>query len=421
MLAANTPKPPIYSVIHFPTAAEKWTSPQNSNLVKRMEARRSLFVFVWAFICTSVGFGAGFLLRGQITPDAAGWQVLAQAYEILQQHGLKETPAGSALEYGMIRGMLQAYDDPYTIFVEPAQHELETNTLEGSFGGIGVRLGRDSENYPVLYPFPESPAAEAGVQEGDRLVRVDDLQITAETSTETIQSAVRGPVNQRVRITVQRPPDYQEYSFEIRRAEIPLPSVTWHLDSQEARLGVIEVNVIAASTPGEVLKAAQDLQGRGATALVLDLRDNFGGLLTTGVDTARLFLRQGIVIEQQYKGKAVETYRVEKPGPLAEIPLAILINQHTASAAEIIAGALQAQGRARLVGSRSFGKDTIQLVFNLQDESSLHVTSAKWWVPDLDTPLGGSGLQPDILVEGEPAADQPDATLQAAAELLFAP
>jgi carboxyl-terminal processing protease len=232
---------------------------------------------------------------------------------------------------------------------------------------------------------------------------------------------VRGPVNQRVRITVQRPPDYREYQFELRRAEIPLPSVTWHIDSQEARLGVIEVNVIAASTPGEVLKAAQDLQSRGATALVLDLRDNFGGLLTAGVDTARLFLSQGTVIEQQYKGKAVETYRVEKPGPLSDVPLAILINQHTASAAEIIAGALQAQGRARLVGSRSFGKDTIQLVFNLQDESSLHVTSAKWWVPDLAAPLGGSGLQPDVMVDGEPEADKPDAFLQTATELLFAP
>jgi carboxyl-terminal processing protease len=170
-----------------------------------------------------------------------------------------------------------------------------------------------------------------------------------------------------------------------------------------------------------VLKAAQDLQGRGAAALVLDLRDNFGGLLTAGVDTARLFLRQGTVIEQQYKGKAVETFRVEKPGPLAEIPLAILINQHTASAAEIIAGALQAQGRARLVGAPSYGKDTIQLVFNLKDDSSLHVTSARWWIPDLAAPLGGNGLQPDVLVESGPEADKPDAVLQAAMELLFTP
>ncbi len=386
-----------------------------------MEARRSLFVFVWAFVCTAAGFGAGFFLRGELTPDSARWGVLAQAHDILEQHGLKEAASDTVLEYGMIRGMLQAYDDPYTIFVEPAQHELETNTLEGSFGGVGVRLGRDEQNYTVLYPFPESPAAIAGVQEGDRLVQVDDLPITPETSVETIQAALRGPVNQRVRISVQRPPDFQELSFEIRRQEIALPSVTWHLDSREARLGVIEINVIAASTPDEVLKAAQDLQNRGASAFVLDLRDNFGGLLTAGVDTARLFLSQGTIIEQQYKGKAIETQRVEKPGPLTEIPLAILINQHTASAAEIIAGALQAQGRARLVGAPSYGKDTIQLVFNLKDGSSLHVTSAKWWVPDLSTPLAGSGLQPDVPVETAPDGQAADAVLRAAAELFFKP
>lgn len=386
-----------------------------------MEARRSLFVFVWAFVCTAAGFGAGFFLRGELTPDSARWGVLAQAHDILEQHGLKEAASDTVLEYGMIRGMLQAYDDPYTIFVEPAQHELETNTLEGSFGGVGVRLGRDEQNYTVLYPFPESPAAIAGVQEGDRLVQVDDLPITPETSVETIQAALRGPVNQRVRISVQRPPGFQELSFEIRRQEIALPSVTWHLDSREARLGVIEINVIAASTPDEVLKAAQDLQNRGASAFVLDLRDNFGGLLTAGVDTARLFLSQGTIIEQQYKGKAIETQRVEKPGPLTDIPLAILINQHTASAAEIIAGALQAQGRARLVGAPSYGKDTIQLVFNLKDGSSLHVTSAKWWVPDLSTPLAGSGLQPDVPVETAPDGQAADAVLRAAAELFFKP
>jgi hypothetical protein len=137
-----------------------------------MDARRSLSVFVWAFICTSVGFGAGFLLRGQLSPDTARWEILAQAYEILQQHGLKEAPPGSSLEYGMIRGMLQAYDDPYTIFVEPAQHELETNTLEGSFGGIGVRphrLGLVSDADGAIVALAVAAALARMRARGDRL------------------------------------------------------------------------------------------------------------------------------------------------------------------------------------------------------------------------------------------------------------
>jgi carboxyl-terminal processing protease len=148
------------------------------------------------------------------------------------------------------------------------------------------------------------------------------------------------------------------------------------------------------------------MQSRGASAFVLDLRENFGGLLKAGVDTARLFLHDGVIIQQQYRGKGMETFRVEKPGPLAGIPMVIFVNGHTASAAEIIAGSLKAQGRAKVIGSPTFGKDTVQLIFDLEDGSSLHVTAAHWWVPGLEPPLAGHGLQPDILVEEEPASQE---------------
>lgn len=386
-----------------------------------MQINRSLYVFLCAFICTGLGFAAGFFARDRLAGATSHWQVLAQAYDILRQHGLKEPPADPALEYGMIRGMLQAYDDPFTSFVEPVQHELESNTLQGSFGGIGVSLGRDADNYPILFPFPDSPAAQAGVLEGDRLVQVETLGITPESTTEQIQAALRGPVGEAVQVGIQRPPAYEALSFSIRRAEIALPSVTWHLEPSERRLGVIEVNVIAASTPDEIRRAVDDLSSRRASAFVLDLRDNFGGLLTAGVDAARLFLRAGVVIEQQYKGKAVETFQVEQSGPLADLPLVVLVNQHTASAAEIIAGALQAQERAKLVGSATYGKDSIQLVFDLDDGSSLHVTSAKWWVPGLEQPLGGSGLTPDVEVAAASEPNAPDPAIEAAVRLFFNP
>ncbi len=143
----------------------------------------------------------------------------------------------------------------------------------------------------------------------------------------------------------------------------------------------------------------EDLQQRGATAFVLDLRDNPGGLLDAGVDIARLFLKEGSVMQQQYRGQEVKTFEVEKPGPLADLPLAVLINHGSASAAEIAAGALQAHRRATLIGEPSYGKDSIQLVFTLQDGSSLHVTSAQWWIPGLQKPVGEQGLQPDILID----------------------
>ncbi len=381
-----------------------------------MTVRRTFLTGLSALFLLAAGFAAGYLAHDLLGPGQGDWPLLSQAYRILLDNGLKDPPPEPVLEYGMIKGMLEAYNDPYTSFVEPPQHELQTNTLQGSFGGIGADLGRDSENHWVLYPYPDSPAAEAGLVDGERLFQVDDLQVTPETAQDSLEAALRGPVGRSVQLSLGAPPDFTPRSVKIRRREFPIPSVSWRLDDLEPRMGIIKVNLIASSTPDEMRRAVEDLQKRGASAFLLDLRDNYGGLLTAGVDVARLFLKDGVVMEQQYRGREVESFEVERAGPFADLPLAVLINGNTASAAEIIAGALQARGRAELIGSHSFGKDTIQLVFNLQDGSSLHVTSARWWIPGLEGSIAGSGLQPDIPVLAE-AGEEPG--LQAAISELF--
>ena len=194
-----------------------------------------------------------------------------------------------------------------------------------------------------------------------------------------------------------------------------LPSTTWNLAPQDLRIGIIRVSVISATSADEVSKAAADLKQRGATYFILDLRNNGGGLLDGGIDVARSFLKSGMVIRQQYRGEAVRDYSVDKPGPLAELPLVVWVNQNTASAAEIIAGALQAQKRAQLVGTQTYGKDSIQLVFNLQDGSSLYVTAAHWWIPGFENGLEGHGLQPDRSVKDDPTNNS--ALVQAAVEI----
>jgi len=375
--------------------------------------RRS-FLFTFIIVSMSAAaFAAGYLTREWRDASLIEFPILKESYNILIDNGLKQVPTSPNLEYGMIRGMVDAYDDPYTIFVAPAQHELESNALQGSFGGIGVRLGRDPQSNWVLFPIPGSPADVARIMEGDRLLGVDHLSVNANTSQDDIQSAIRGPVGQRVKISVGRPPDFSPIVLQVKRAEIPLSSVTWHLALEDARVGVIEINLIAESTPQEILSAVKDLQDRGASNFILDLRNNPGGLLTAGIDVARLFLKDGIVIQQQYRGREIETFRVDKPGPLVDLPLVVLINHGSASAAEIIAGALKIHKRALLIGSPSFGKDTIQLVFDLKDGSSLHVTSAHWWIPNLQPPLGGVGLQPDIPVTSQAEETAPDADIQA--------
>jgi len=385
-----------------------------------MNTFQRYFLFtLFCFLLLTVGFAGGYLINPRSLTNSGDFPVLGEAYKILDKNGLTPVAESPNLEYGMIRGMLQAYGDPYTVFVEPVQHELETNSLQGSFGGIGVRFGRDAENQLILYPFSGSPAREAGIQDGDRLLAVGDLSVLSDTPLDTIQAALRGAVGTPVQLTIARPPDYETVELSVRRAEFPIPSVAWHLEATEPRLGVVEVNMLSANTPTEILNAFQELRNHGATGFVLDLRDNGGGLLNAGIDTARLFLKDGTVIEQRYRDKEVEVYRVDKAGELIDVPLVILINKNTASAAEIVAGALQANHRAPLIGSPSYGKDTIQLVFDLVDGSSLHVTTARWWVPGIEPPLAENGLQPDIVIAPQDDTNGADAAIQAAINVLF--
>jgi carboxyl-terminal processing protease len=382
--------------------------------------RRSFLLTLSISLLILVAFFGGYLLRDWQQRQYATFPIFEEAHQLITDHALRPIPTGQALEYGAIRGLIQSYgsavNDPHTSFLEPPQAELESNTLAGKFGGIGVRLSNDADGNYVLYPFPDGPAKEAGIQDGDRLLAVDDLSVTPQTPVDQVTAAVRGPVGQKVAVTVGRAPDYEPISYDIKREEVALPSVTYHLDADEPRLGVIEVNAMASTTVPEILKSAEDLQTRGATALALDLRNNGGGLLDVGIAVAEIFLKDGVVIEQQYRGQDVETFKVGQPGELSEIPLVVLINGGTASAAEIVAGALQARGRAQLIGETSYGKNTIQLVYELSDKSSLHVTAAEWWVPGLDAPRPGKGLTPDI-----PAASgqTPDAGIQAAIRALF--
>jgi carboxyl-terminal processing protease len=151
----------------------------------------------------------------------------------------------------------------------------------------------------------------------------------------------------------------------------------------------------------------------------MDLRNNAGGLLSAGVDIARMFLQSGVVMKHQYRDQEVETYHVEKPGQFVQLPLVVLVNENTASAAEIIAGALKVHQRATIIGMPTYGKDSIQLVFSLNDGSSLHVTAAHWWIPGLDPPIGEGGLQPDIQIPGGTDPNKGDPVLSAAAEALL--
>ncbi|MEE9189059.1 MAG: S41 family peptidase, partial [Anaerolineales bacterium] len=378
---------------------------------------RYLLIFLLVAAGFVSAFLSGYFLRSFIDSRSDEFLVLNQAYSILLNHAYLDLPESKSLEYGMIRGMLQASGDPYAIFQEPVQHELESNSLQGSFGGIGLELTRNQDGDILVYPIVGSPAHHAGIQDGDQLISVDDLNLSPETPFDDIKAAIRGPVGDIVKISVIRNPDDTHLDFPIRRALIHLPSVTWHIAPDNPTIGIINVNIIAESTSEEIQKAIKEMQGKGSNLFILDLRDNGGGLLTAGVDIAKLFLENGSILEQQYRGKKVETFDVKSPGQFFDLPLILLINHNTASAAEIVAGAIQVDDRALLVGQPTFGKDSIQLIFNLQDDSSLHVTAAKWWIPGLSPALTDIGLQPDIAIIPDDSGE--DLVMKAAIQSLL--
>jgi len=357
---------------------------------------------VLTILSLAIAFTAGFFTHQFLYPRELDLPLLSQARTIIENHAYFPVPEDPALEYGMIHGMVSALDDPYASFVEPVQHELDSDNFAGEFGGIGAEVSLDENNQVVLFPFADSPAREAGIEDGDVVVAVDGVAITPETGINGVVAMVRGPVGDRVKITVFRPSEGTEHTFTIKRETFTLPSVSYRPLDQYPQIGLVDVNLIASSTADEITGAINDLQSQGVEYFILDLQGNGGGLLDAGIDIARLFLEDGVVITQQYEGQNPEDFRVNQPGAFTGIPLAVLIDHGSASASEIIAGTLQAHQRAPLIGSPSYGKNTIQLVFTLEDSSSIHVTSAVWWPP------GGSAegefkLTPDIAADPENA------------------
>jgi carboxyl-terminal processing protease len=312
-----------------------------------------------------------------------------QVREIILENAIAEVPNEQQLEYGMIRGMVDTLDDPYAIFVEPADHEIQSDQLHGNFGGIGVTLQKDSQNNWRIYPLPGSSAEEAGLHDGDFLLQVEDLKITPDTTELAILAAIHGPIGRRVVITVESG-DVIE-TLRIRRESIAIPSVTWFVLPEMPQIGMIRINRIAETSTEEIQAGVEACEEQGAMKFILDLRDNGGGLVKTGIEIAQLFLEDGTIIHRMNKGIENSIVEVEEPGSLKDLPLVVFINANTASSAEMIAGALKVHQRATLIGQSTFGKTSIQYVFDLEDGSSIHLTSSTWWIPGVEFPL-----EPDI-------------------------
>jgi len=365
------------------------------------DSTQRLQLTVGLLLCLCLAFTAGFGVYWlwdeleQVTgPEPLG--VFWEAWDRVEQHFYGQLPSPRERTYGAIRETLGLLDDPYTFFVEPQSHELEQDQMRGSYGGIGVTLRRDAAGQMVLLPYVNSPAERAGVCAGDILLAVDAEVITGETNVDDVRAWLHGKVDTPVTLTISRPPT-PPFDLTINREEIQVPSVTWRVLDQASDIGYIHVQGFTERTGGEILSALQELRQAETSSLILDLRDNSGGLVDPAVATTSQFLGDGIVFYELSRDGQERTFQVQSGGVSIDVPLIVLVNGGTASAAEIVAGALQDHGRAPLIGEPTFGKGAVQLIYDLSDGSSLHVTSAVWLTPNRRQ-IQGHGLTPDVYV-----------------------
>ncbi len=387
---------------------------------------RRILAALAALIALSLAFVAGYAAYPLIhatpqpalapTPADDAMAEFWQVWHLLDRDFYGEKPDKTQRTYGAIAGMVQRFGDPYTYFVEPQPRAFERDQLAGKFGGIGATL-EATENGWILHPLADQPAEQAGILDGDRLIRVDDTPIAPQMSNDEIVLLVRGEPGTEVTLVIERASaqgEIETLTFVVTRTEIATPSIEWRLfdeNPQTADIGYLRQTIFTERSANEMRQALEELQAVGATRFIWDLRGNPGGLLNIAVEMADLWLDQGVIMSEV---KADGTRRELKATPgqaAAAAPLVLLIDSGTASASEIVAGALRDHGRARLVGSATFGKGSVQLIHELADQSSLHVTNAQWYTPS-GMQISGQGLAPDALV-----ADGEDPLAVAIAEL----
>lgn len=403
-------------------------------------ARGVLFAFL-AIVLLITGFGGGVITMWFVGPQVRQaaeaffptlraqtekQQVFEERIDILRQAWAildREFIAPEKLDpdkmiHGAAAGMVSALGDPHTMFVEPVSAAIMDEDMQGSFEGIGATVEMVEGKLTIVRPLPNSPAYHAGLLAGDIILAVDDEPLEGKTLMEAIR-LIRGPAGTVVRLLVQREGVAEPFLVSVTRAKVELPNYEAKmLEGQVAYLQLSEFNALA---PQQVHSALRDLLAQKPVGLILDLRDNPGGYLHAAVQVASEFLPLNTVILQEaQRGQPIQVYRVRTKGLATEIPLVVLVNGGSASASEIVAGAIQEAKRGTLIGTKTYGKGSVQNTHTLNDGSSLRVTIAKWLLPS-GRGLDGDGLVPDIEVPFtlDDAAAHRDPQLERAVALLL--
>ncbi len=350
----------------------------------------------WLFIVIALmlGVGFGWVVRGTtITRGSQAVADLAGVKQILKDNFDGDID-GEKMSQGAVRGLVASLGDPYTTFLDKTQSKALSDSLKGELSGIGIEIGLKNNRLTVISPLDGSPAAKAGLRSGD-VIGLIGTEDTSEMTLDTAVDKIRGEKGTEVKLTILRGSD-KPLELTIVRDTITVSSVKYEV--KPGGIGYIRLRQFGDDTDTAIRAATADLAKQGVTKIVLDLRDNPGGYLNSAVTVSSEFLDSGTVVEERSRHSESKTLVANPGGALTKVKLIILVNGGSASAAEIAAGALKDNGRATLVGEKTYGKGSVQEIKNLSDGNQLKVTVAHWYTPK-GVNISKEGIAPDVEVK----------------------
>ena len=344
-----------------------------------------------------------------------------EAWNIVHDQYVDQPVDDVALMRGAIRGMMDALGDKQTFYMDPIVYETETSSLQGEYEGIGAYVDTDGEYLTIISPIAGSPAEMAGLRPGDKVIAIDGEDMTG-VAPEQARLKVLGPAGTTVALKITRDGEPQPLEFNITRARISIKSAEGKM--LENDIAYVDINTFGDHTTAELRSTLDTLLKENPRGIIIDLRNNPGGYLHTSVEVASEFIADGVVLYEQYGDGRRDVYDASGQGQATDLPIVVLVNEGSASASEILAGALQDYGRAQLVGVQTYGKGSVQNWVPLSnDQGAARVTIAKWLTPK-ERAIDDVGLTPDIVVECSDCTvlndSQNDIQVQAAIETLLA-
>lgn len=377
-------------------AAERF---EKGSLAFGLSTFQLITVILTLLLTASAAFLGGILYSRQ-TDVAYSEEFVAfwQAWEIIEEEYYREPPPTQERVYAALEGMVGALNDPNSGFSRPVQAEENREFFSGVFGGIGAIVSQNEQGEVYVVRVMEgNPAHRAGIESGDIIRRVDGNSVAGQSLDEVVE-LIKGEVGTTVAVTVYRPGEDDELTFHMQRAELERQAVAARV--MEDDIGYLYLADFSGVASTQVQREVEALLAENPRALIFDLRGNGGGLLTEALAVADIFLPSGLIMTEQDRGGAIEEFFADNGDAAEDIPLVILVDGGTASAAEVVSGAMQDRGRAVLIGQQTYGKASVQRVHKLAGGGELRITWAAWYTPGQQR-IDGVGLAPDIVIEGD--------------------